>query len=40
MPGAPRPIDRSTVSVVIPCLDEEAAIGACVAAFSRMAWAR
>jgi glycosyltransferase involved in cell wall biosynthesis len=32
MPGAPRPIDRSTVSVVIPCLDEEAAIGACVAA--------
>jgi hypothetical protein len=24
--------DRSTVSVVIPCLDEEAAIGACVAA--------
>jgi len=25
-------MDRSAVSVVIPCLDEEAAIGACVAA--------
>ena len=32
MPGAAMPIDRSKVSVVIPCLDEEAAIGPCVAA--------
>ena len=30
-PGAP-PLDRSAVSVVIPCLDEEEAIGPCVAA--------
>jgi glycosyltransferase involved in cell wall biosynthesis len=32
MTGAPHPIDRSGVSVIIPCLDEETAIGACVAA--------
>ncbi len=32
MPGVAMPIDRSKVSVVIPCLDEEAAIGPCVAA--------
>ena len=34
MPGlsATQQVDRSTVSVVIPCLDEESAIGACVAA--------
>ena len=30
--GAPRPVDRSTVSAIIPCLDEETAIGPCVAA--------
>ena len=30
--SAPRPFDRSAVSVIIPCLDEETAIGPCVAA--------
>jgi glycosyltransferase involved in cell wall biosynthesis len=31
-PGAPLPFDRAAVSVIIPCLDEETAIGACVTA--------
>jgi glycosyltransferase involved in cell wall biosynthesis len=31
-PAAPEPPRRSAISVVIPCLDEEAAIGPCVAA--------
>ncbi len=31
-PGSPQASDRSAVSVVIPCLDEEIAIGPCVAA--------
>ncbi len=31
MADASQPIDRSAVSVIIPCLNEEAAIGACVA---------
>jgi glycosyltransferase involved in cell wall biosynthesis len=30
--GAPRQVNRSSVSVIIPCLDEEAAIGSCVRA--------
>src|SRR5258705_3527126 len=31
-PSAARQVDRSTVSAIIPCLDEETAIGPCVAA--------
>jgi glycosyltransferase involved in cell wall biosynthesis len=32
VPDKTLPVDRPTVAVVIPCLDEEAAIGSCVAA--------